>query len=594
MIPSSIFDVPRNKEDLVSTNQGQANLRYDEVASLRNIIDSDDVSNFGNGLATWRWSFPTGTWWIPSRSYFRIDCELSKADGSSLRYEDDIAPNMGLGSCLFSKLQYLISDRVISEISEFVPQVDAMKKRLKYTGEWLNTTGANCNMWDASFSQRQNKVIVNGLDFDALRYEISAITDPSPGAGRVPTWIDLDAGGAGPNQIEFIAAGEGPSANLGAIVFTDNGGQAIPDLSRLYSVGQIIYINDGGEKTALIKGIYKSDPGGDDEYDIILIEENFVNDVGAANIVNQFREPVRNINQKESNTAKSQIFSLIWRPPLSIMDIPYAIPGQAKHEFRFTPFSNGIYQKNAIESTLEGKEIADFSFKVKNMLFYAARCEGPIVEMDQFFLDLTECRVQSSELTTKNRSQFSLDVSPSTHALTVAFQDGEVDTNTLYSQTKFKMRRGSSDVAQSALISQELGLTNFYIRYGGLQKPQPDYRLNYSDNHDGTEQDDESLKNSNNLIEVQARGALYNGAYYDASSETSKEWRERGMYLHFPWPKAGSDRSTRLYVSTEFRELVDDSGEDIHPRLLVFNHFKKVCILRYANGNLNEILVNEV
>lgn len=586
MIPSSIFDVPRNKEDLVSANQGMANLKYDEIASLRNIIDGvPGASNFGNGLITFRWHPPSGSWWIPSRSYFRIDCELSRVDGTSLQKEDNIAPNMGLGSCLFSKLQYMISDRVVSEISEFVPQVDAIKKRLKYTGQWLNTTGSNYNMWDSYFNKRQEKVIPTGIDFDALQMDFGIrTTAAAAGLGQVPRWIDTGT----PNRIAFTAAG-GPGG-LSQIIFTANGGQAIPDLTKYYQIGQRVYINDGAETTVTILGHSGTN---------ILLVAAGLTAVGAANIVNQFREPEYELAKVNSKTSKSQRFSLVWRPPLSIMDIPYGIPGSAKHELRFTPFSDQVYQKNAIESILADKAntvdgaAGDYYFAIRNMYFYAARCDGPIVEMDQFFLDLSEVRMQSSQITTNSRSQFSLDVSPSTHALTIAFQDSAAETDTRYSQTKFRIRKGSANRDVTGLINQELNLINFYVRYGGLQKPQPDYRPKYADTHSGTNAADDEL-NVDYLVELHGRNALYNGAYYDSSTETLKEWRERGIYMHWPWPKTGTDRETRVYVSTEFKELVDAAGANITPRLLLFNHFKKVCILRYANGNLNEILINEV
>ena len=81
---------------------------------------------------------------------------------------------------------------------------------------------------------------------------------------------------------------------------------------------------------------------------------------------------------------------------------------------------------------------------------------------------------------------------------------------------------------------------------------------------------------------------MYNGGYYDSSQETLDEWRERGLYLHFPWPKTGTDRETRVYVSTAFSTLTGT------PRLILFNHFKKVVILKYSNGSLQTVLVNEV
>ena len=54
-VPKSIFDVPRKKEDLVSSNQGMSNIYYDEIAPLRNIIDTNaNNNNFGNGLISFR------------------------------------------------------------------------------------------------------------------------------------------------------------------------------------------------------------------------------------------------------------------------------------------------------------------------------------------------------------------------------------------------------------------------------------------------------------------------------------------------------------------------------------------------------------
>lgn len=90
------------------------------------------------------------------------------------------------------------------------------------------------------------------------------------------------------------------------------------------------------------------------------------------------------------------------------------------------------------------------------------------------------------------------------------------------------------------------------------------------------------------MVEQYARSVIYNGSYHDSSTETLKQWRERGLYLHFPWPKTGTDRETRCYISTQFSAL---TGQ---PRLLLFNHFNKVCILKYENGTLQETIVNEV
>lgn len=564
MYPKSIFDIPRKKEDLVSSNQGMSNLYYDEIAPLRNIIDSGATSNnFGNGLISYRWHPASGSWWIPSRSYFRIDIELTKPNGTDpLEQEDDIAIQMGAGSCLFSKMQYKINDKTISEISEHVPQVDAMKTRLNRTGQWMETTGDNLNFWDHSQEKRKQKIIANGINYDELIFN-QDINAAGAGNGVVPRWLDSFGAGPGPNTIEFVAG----AAGAGEIRLLAAGGQPIPDLSKYLSIGDTIYYNDGGEVVAQIDSFLTTVTAND-----TIVPDEAILVVGAAALVRQLRIPERAIDVQLSRDRNVKNMSIIYQPPLSIFSINHGIPGSSKHEIDLVPYSNNVYQRNMIESILLNKThttdgiVGDFRFKVTEMLFYAARCDGPIMEKDEFFLDLEETRLQISQITTNTRSQFSLDISPATHAISIAFQDENVDGDSRRSQTKFKI---SND--------EELNLTNFYVRYGGIQKPQPDFRPLYNE-----------ATNTDRLVEQYARSIFYNGSYYDSSTETLDEWKNRGIFLHWPWPKTGTDRETRVYVSTEFSALTGT------PRLLLFNHFKKVVILKYENGSLTEVLVNEV
>jgi len=539
---------------------------------------------------TFRWHPPSGSWWIPSRSYFKVQVSLTKPDGTTpLTLEDGIAPNMGLCGCLFSKLQYKINEKTVSEISEHVPQIDALKTRLRYPGNWLETTGDNLNLWNSNFNIRQNKMIVGGGVYDNIRYKYA----------QVPAinWRNLinaqDDDEIGYNHTNFNTAGEC------CLVFQDTDGNADPVYFRLggdpnaaldpalqlanVAVGSYmsLFLGDEAGIQEFILRIIRIDtavPGeGNNNSNRIIFERPTTNransnlvDLNGVGNANNYAFSARIVDIDQERNIKQ--WTMIWQPPLSIFDINHAIPGSSKHELAFNPFNNGIYQKNAIESIISDKDhttdgiLGDFRFKVDDMIFYAARCDGPIMKKDEFFLDLTECRLQTETITSQARSQYSLDISPSTHALTVAFQDQSAESNSLYSQTKFKIRN-----------QEELNLTNFYVRYGGIQKPQPDYRPVLND-----------ASQIDYFVEAYGRSILYNGSYYDASAETLKVYRDRGYYMHWPWPKTGTDRETRVYVSTEFSNLSST------PKLLLFNHFKKVCILKYEQGQLQEILINEV
>ena len=539
----SIFNLKRDKKDLSSINQGMANAYYDEVLPLRNVIDTSAAQTaFGNGAMNFRWNYGS-SWWLPSRSYFRFDIELTKVGGNPLDSSDDIAVGMNPCACLFSKLLFKINDQTISEVSEHVAQVQNVKQRLSKTGQWMLTTGDNLSMWESDFKKRQQKIVSDGLLLDEFQ-----------GSYEPMDFLDLVV----PNQFTLAAANN-------RVTLLVNEGAAIPDLREYLAVGEYVFIDDGAGNvyrpriTAVAAGTF----------DV----ENIIADTGAAQGIT-----IANLKRLKLKvpTVNRQVkkFSVIWQPPLSIFDVEHAIPACGKFEIEMTPFSNTVYQKHFIESSLADKNSgADFTMLVKNVVLQNLRVDGPIVEKDEFYLDLCECRAQADTLTSSDRSQYSLDISPSTYALTVAFQDSASESDSQYSQSILKVRN-----------SEELKLSNFYIRYGGKQKPIPDYRPLY-----------DSGSNQDLLVELYARNLYYDGSYYDSSKETLKEWRDRGMYLHFPWPKEGTDRETRAYISTEFKPETDGNFTFTqNPRIILFNHFKKLVICKIENGSLQSVQINEV
>jgi len=76
---------------------------------------------------------------------------------------------------------------------------------------------------------------------------------------------------------------------------------------------------------------------------------------------------------------------------------------------------------------------------------------GPRIENTNYFLDLPQIRCQTVQLNSTDYTQKSFDISSSSQALTVAFQDGRLD-NTQFSSSKFKIE-----------ASRELALTRLMI-----------------------------------------------------------------------------------------------------------------------------------
>ena len=79
---------------------------------------------------------------------------------------------------------------------------------------------------------------------------------------------------------------------------------------------------------------------------------------------------------------------------------------------------------------------------------------GPRVDSTSYFLDLESIRCQSSQLDTANFGSKSFDVSPSTHALTIAYQDGRLD-DTVYSTSILNFTQAKSALA----------MERFYVDY---------------------------------------------------------------------------------------------------------------------------------
>ena len=51
--------------------------------------------------------------------------------------------------------------------------------------------------------------------------------------------------------------------------------------------------------------------------------------------------------------------------------------------------------------------------------------------------------------------------------------------------------------------------------------------------------------------------------------ETLEEWKERGPYYHFQWPRQNNNAS-EVQVSQEFRDAIPGT---LKPQLLLFEHY---------------------
>ena len=100
--------------------------------------------------------------------------------------------------------------------------------------------------------------------------------------------------------------------------------------------------------------------------------------------------------------------------------------------FLWTPNHRHSLIKQSIIESLNANKIPgqDYDFQIEELYFICCQVSGHRVTDLTYYLDLTDIRCQSEQLLNKNFAQHHLNISPSTNAITVAFQDTRVQNNT--------------------------------------------------------------------------------------------------------------------------------------------------------------------
>jgi hypothetical protein len=547
---SSIFDLKTNVKQLVSANQGTSRMDYQQVPATRDVT----TTNFSNGAIEFRWQTSGQKWWIPNRSYIRVRCSLTNAAGNPLTLGNDIAPNMGLCASLFQSAEFRINDKTVSRIGDYLPQVDALETRLTKSRSWLNGVGNAVNFWQDDFKLRQQDVSVDNL-------------------GTAQAEVSLGRAGLAFSPVATIEL----DPALGILTFAAGpaGSPPLPVLANTFVIGDEIEIVSGAVATGTVRYRISALPAGG-----LTLQLNNTFQIAplgpAALAFSRIRKV--NIPTGTSDARKVSTFELIWTPPLSMFKIGHAIPS-GKFSLVLSPQTASVYQKAAIESLLGAGDKnpgADFKFSVDSMYLYVNTVEGDRCDDITYLLDLEQTRCQADKVDNTSFGQKSWDVSPSTYALTVAYQDTRAGTDTQASATKFK----AYNIALDA--EQETKLNRFYFSYAGMQLPSPDADPNYVASVGGAAGQDYTTQR---YIESQ----IYNGAFYDSGgAESIQEYKARGSYYYFSVPRDGTDRSTRVNVHQQF-----NAADTTNMRVLLFDHSRQNASIRVQDGRVIDVQLED-
>jgi hypothetical protein len=91
---------------------------------------------------------PSGLrWWVPSRSYFRVRCEIKNAANVA---SPVAGPAMGFCANFINTMEVRIGGTVVSQINTNMAQIDAIHNRTTKSGTWLNGAGDELNGWSSA------------------------------------------------------------------------------------------------------------------------------------------------------------------------------------------------------------------------------------------------------------------------------------------------------------------------------------------------------------------------------------------------------------------------------------------------------------
>ena len=560
----SLFKQITDQKQLESSNGGLTRMDLREYAPNRPATGTQ----FSSGRFQFDFTPQNTEWWIPARSYLRVRCKLTRINGTALRVQDAVAPNMGLCGSLFSSAEIQLAGKTIDRCDSNLNAIDQVEHRLHKSAGWMESVGATANFNQCRYDDRLNAVSGNGTitsSFDARGFTFFGI----PGGKVIQSnHLDTPGGAADPNQ-PYITIGKITEADDGkrAAAIEASGGDVdlpmVTAINNFVKPGDYFVLENNGCRFQIANSI-DLEPAQGESSAYIRIYSSMVGDSSnSRNNPAETLERRRAYFSKEDSEAARRVseFEMMWSPLcLSIMKEDGAFPGGGKYSLIFNPHNDSELQKRVVE-TMDVKA-TDYKFTVEDIRYYACIVEGPRVVNQTYFMDLesTECHTtllpsNSNALTTHNFT-----VSPTTNAVSIGFQSSLISTDQRFSDSKLKSGDGV-----------ELSLQRMFFKYAGQNYPSPDADADHNGAKDYT-------------------GQLYmttmlNSSKYFANSqqETIEQWQQRGMLLHYQTPKDGQDRSTSLTLSTQFRVNTPNTN------VLVFSHSRKVIRVQMVDGVVRNV-----
>jgi hypothetical protein len=538
----SIFDLPKNvSTDIASKNYGIYSQNMVQVPASRDVTGT----SFPNGDLRFKFSVPSGKWWLPDRSYLRAQFTLSNGDDSPIQMTDAISAAQNLCGNLFQTCEIQIDGQTYSRVSSYVSQVSALETRMSKSASWLNSIGSATNFWD-SLEVRQVNTSADGSEVGDVPNEELVTLQSALGMGATC-------------EIASTVQDATTSAFITFSVVTRTAAQ----LKELFPIGSTIRFGAalGGVTDAIVTGHAAN---------VLQLGTSNITSVGAAVVA------FSRVQYGAQAARRVKTFEVMWTPPLSVLKITHAIPGSFTGELILQPMPTNSYEKQAIQTVLgttreAGAGAGDFKLSLINMYYYTHIVEGERVNTESYILDLAQTSCQTQKVLVADSAQYIFEVPQSTTALTFAIQDTRCGSNSSMSPSEFKSYNAAgTDETQNKMI-------RFSLDYAGQRYPTPDAQPSLSTGVD--------LSTQQYLNTQMNTGSFYN----DGGSETLRQFRSRGSYYHFETPKDARDASTRVLLTIEFA-----AGTDIvNARVLLFAHSTQLAAINMVDSSIRDAVIGD-
>jgi len=274
---------------------------------------------------------------------------------------------------------------------------------------------------------------------------------------------------------------------------------------------------------------------------------------------------------------------LVWKiDALSIMKINHVLPC-SDYELRLTPLPSAqctaaAFQTNStdVKTAASGTGATNLKMTVQDIYYYILQMRGKATQNTQYVTQLMETRCQAQAVTGDGLIQKQFSVSPSTYALTTAYQSSLVNNDTRCSQAQFvaytasKAANGVTDVKVDP--GEELKVARYFLQYNGASFPSPDADLKFETKTDLTRE---------RYVQTQI-----NSGQYFKNPESLQDFQARGQYFHHIVENDG--KSTRVTVNQSM-----PGANFAQTNVLLFDHYTKTLAVTIRNGRAVRVVTEE-